>query len=260
MNKDKYIDNGLAYKEGQIINSLRLNGPEQMACDEMMLESINQSKDISMSLRFYKWEGVWLSLGYHQKKIPSKWIDLAKEKKINLVRRPSGGSAVLHSGGLTYSMAWKSPPRKKRQSYFEASQWLIKSFSAMDCPLRFGSSESITPNGNCFSSSSIADLIDAHGNKRIGSAQYWRKGNLLQHGEILLDPPSGLWRDLFNSPPPEPAPKNIPRTGLIEFLTKQFIAYWPRLNWIPTELREDELTHILKNSNNYFVNSSNSCL
>ena len=89
----------------QIINSSPFSGPVQMACDAMMLENLKKRTDIEMSVRFYKWKGTWLSIGHHQKEIPQKWIELAKEEKLNIVRRPSGGSAVLHSGGLTYSIA-----------------------------------------------------------------------------------------------------------------------------------------------------------
>ena len=241
----------------QIINSSPFSGPAQMACDAMMLENLRSRTDISMSVRFYKWKGIWLSIGHHQKELPQKWIDLAKEKKLSIVRRPSGGSAVLHAGGLTYSLAWKSPPRKKRQAYVEASQWLIQSFAELNCPLRFGTEKSIAPTGNCFSSSSIADLIDAQGNKRIGSAQYWQGGNLLQHGEILLDPPIDLWREVFNTTPPQPAPDHVPRNNLPEYLTKQCISYWSRFNWIQNELEENELANISQNSKIYFVNLSN---
>ncbi len=256
MNKGKNISNGLI-KVGQIINSSRFSGPAQMACDAMMLENLGKFNDISMSIRFYKWKGTWLSIGHHQKEIPQKWIDLVQEKKLNIVRRPSGGSAVLHSGGLTYSMAWQSPPRKKRQAYEEASQWLIQSFAALNCPLRFGTEESLPPTGNCFSSSSIADLIDDQGNKRIGSAQYWRGGNLLQHGEILLDPPTELWREVFNTPPPQPAPNHVPRDSLIDCLTRQCISYWSRFNWIQKDLEEKELVNIFQNSKSYTLQLSN---
>ncbi len=240
----------------QIINSSHLSGPTQMACDAMMLENLRKRNDISMSLRFYKWKGIWLSIGHHQKELPQKWIDLAKEKKLSIVRRPSGGSAVLHAGGLTYSLAWQSPPRKKRQAYMEASQWLIESFAALNCPLRFGTEKTVAPTGNCFSSSSIADLIDTQGNKRIGSAQYWQGGNLLQHGEILLDPPIDLWREVFNTPPPQAAPNNVPRSGLIDYLTKFCVSYWSRFNWIQNELGENELDNIFRNSKSYFIKLS----
>ena len=63
----------------QIINSSPFSGPTQMACDAMMLENLRQRTDISMSVRFYKWKGIWLSIGHHQKELPQKWIDLAKE-------------------------------------------------------------------------------------------------------------------------------------------------------------------------------------
>ena len=63
----------------QIINTSPFSGPTQMAWDAMMLENLRQRTDISMSVRFYKWKGIWLSIGHHQKELPQKWIDLAKE-------------------------------------------------------------------------------------------------------------------------------------------------------------------------------------
>ena len=54
--------------------------------------------------------------------------------------------------------------------------------------------------------STTADLVHAPGSKRIGSAQLWRRGQLLQHGSILLDPPRALWQQVFGQePPPLPA-------------------------------------------------------
>ncbi len=253
MNKGKKISHEPT-QTGQIINASLFSGPAQMACDVLMLENLKKRADISMSVRFYKWKGTWLSIGHNQKKLPQRWINLANEKKLKIVRRPTGGSAVLHSGGLTYSLAWQSPPIKRRQSYEEASQWLINSFSALNCPLKFGTEESILPTGNCFSSSSIADLIDNQGNKRIGSAQYWRGGNLLQHGEILLDPPKELWREVFNTPPPQAAPNHIPRNSLIDHLIKHCVSYWSRFKWIQKDLGKNELAIIYKNSKKYFFN------
>ena len=197
--------------KGQLINSAQLSGPAQMAADMLMLEKANSTQDFAISIRFYKWEGTWLSIGHHQKHLPKHWIQLLKEKEINIVRRPSGGNAVLHSGGLTYALVWKSAPRKKLEAYFLVNQWLINCFSNLNFPLQFGEDPTNLNSPNCFGISTEVDLIDAKGSKRIGSAQYWKIGNLLQHGHILLDPPEELWVKVFKKNAPKPAPRKIHR-------------------------------------------------
>ena len=82
--------------KGQILISPALNGLGQMACDIVMLEKLQTNPETEMAIRFYKWEGLWLSIGYNQKALPKHWIDLAKHKKLRIVRRPTGRSAVLH--------------------------------------------------------------------------------------------------------------------------------------------------------------------
>jgi len=245
-------------KEGQILVSPALNGLGQMACDVLMLEKIQKELQLEMAIRFYKWEGAWLSIGHNQKKLPRNWIDLAKKKKLRLVRRPSGGSAVLHAGGLTYSLAWHSPPKKKHLAYFEASKWLINCFAGLGVKLRVGNQVSTFQSDNCFDTSTVADLVDEEGIKRVGSAQLWRKGNLLQHGEILLDPPAKLWVEVFKRNPPKEATMAVPRDGLEEVLIRQLFLQWPQLNWNTKEFSTNELQKILDSSKSYLVNPSNS--
>ena len=90
------------------------------------------------------------------------------------------------------------------------------------------------------------------------NGQLWKKGNLLQHGEIVLDPPEKLWSAVFTQPPPKRAPKSIPREGLDKFLTDHLILHWPQLNWIQKEFTFYELQKIKAMSKAYLVNPSNS--
>ncbi len=69
--------------------------------------------------------------------------------------------------------------------------------------LFFGNQPVNVSNSNCFSTSTLADLVDKDENKQIGSAQYWQKGHLLQHGEILMEPSKELWKKVFNTDPPK---------------------------------------------------------
>ena len=177
------------------LKPLELNGPIQMAIDLFLLEKSFSDKDFYMAIRFYTWNGNWLSIGKNQKEISQKWIKLKKTKKLNLVRRPSGGKAVLHSGGLTYALIWKDPPRNKKQSYFKTIQWLKDGLKNTGLDLFSGSQKVNIFNSNCFQTSTIADLVDKDKNKYVGSAQFWKKGHLLQHGEIIMEPSKELWEE-----------------------------------------------------------------
>ncbi len=245
-------------KKGQIFRSPPLQGLSQMACDVVMLEKIETEPDTSMAIRFYKWDGAWLSIGHNQRELPQHWIALARKKKLRIVRRPTGGSSVLHSGGLTYSLAWNSPPKKKHLAYIETTKWLIDCFKDLGIKLRLGNQSSTFPSGNCFNTSTIADLVDNDGTKRIGSAQFWRKGNLLQHGEILLAPPKKLWVELFKQNPPSQFSTNISSEKLEHLLSRQVVRHWPQLNWGHKDFTSNELQKILTTSKNYLVNLSNS--
>jgi lipoate-protein ligase A len=73
--------------------------------------------------------------------------------------------------------------------------------------------------------------VDQDGVKRIGSAQRWQHGCLLQHGEIMLDPPEELWQIIFAESAPPSAPGSIPRDGLDHHLSNALQTVWNQLNW-----------------------------
>ena len=72
---------------GRLIPNLIGDGPTQMAIDAMLLDQATQAP----VLRFYHWDGPWLSLGRHQRNWPQQWDQLALEGRLRRVRRPSGG-------------------------------------------------------------------------------------------------------------------------------------------------------------------------
>jgi len=90
-----------------IFSTNNLPGFDQMALDLNSLNQTISNPEIILTLRFYFWNGDWLSIGYHQKEIPAHWEKLLSSRDINIVRRPSGGGAVLHSGGITYALTFK---------------------------------------------------------------------------------------------------------------------------------------------------------
>ena len=211
------------------LNPLELSGPEQMAIDLFLLEKSFAENNFNMAIRFYTWDGDWLSIGKNQKNIPKTWLKLLKDEKLKIVRRPSGGNAVLHSRGLTYALIWKYPPRNKKESYLKITQWLKDGFKKAGVDLFFGNQPMSISNGNCFATSTLADLVDKDKNKHIGSAQYWKKGHLLQHGEILMNPSKQLWKQVFDTYPPKIKNEVKDKDKIITFLKESFRKVWPNL-------------------------------
>ena len=209
------------------LNPLELSGPEQMAIDLFLLEKSFADKHFNMAIRFYTWDGDWLSIGKNQKELPKEWVEPLNNEQLKIVRRPSGGKAVLHSRGLTYALIWKYPPRNKKESYLKTIKWLKEGFRRAGINLLLGNQPVNKSNSNCFATSTFADLVDNEKNKHIGSAQYWRKGNLLQHGEILMEPSKQLWKKVFNTDPPKIRNEIREKDKIIFFLKESLSRIWP---------------------------------
>lgn len=195
-----------ALQPWRLLPSTNADGAWQMACDSWLLQRAVDGCHEPV-LRFYRWSRPTLSLGFHQRRLEPAWEALAAEGRIDLVRRPSGGRAVLHAGSLTYALIWPAAPVARLEAYARACRWLQEGFAALGLPLHLGdasprSSAGGSLPGSCFALGTGADLCHGPGLKRIGSAQLRRHGHLLQHGSILVDPPAGLWRALFGEEPP----------------------------------------------------------
>jgi lipoate-protein ligase A len=184
------------------IPPLQADGSSQMAIDGWMLEQL--AAGAAPMLRLYRWQRPTLSLGRHQSRLEPHWPALQRAGLIDLVRRPSGGRAVLHAGELTYALAWRPPSQRRQEAYGLSCRWLQAAFEALGLPLQFGSvaAAQAGSRASCFASGTAADLVHANGAKRIGSAQLWRGPALLQHGSILLAPPAALWQEVFGEAPP----------------------------------------------------------
>ena len=227
-----------------IISTLRLSGVEQMALDLHFLEKTISKVEILFTLRFYNWEGDWISLGYHQKVIPSHWEKLIEEGDIKVVRRPSGGGAVLHSGGITYALTFKKSSYKSF-SYELVNNWLIESFNKLGLSLERGHLKKSLIKDNCFGSSYTSDLVDQYGSKRIGSAQYRKKGGFLQHGEIQLNPPKDLWIKLFGEEPPKKVDLNLSNNEIIKYLMNSFLETKSNFKIETIRLKKDYIKKLL---------------
>ena len=230
--------------QGLIISTLKLSGVKQMSLDLHFLEKTISKDEILFILRFYHWEGNWVSLGYHQKVIPSHWEKLLKDGVIKIVRRPSGGGAVLHSGGITYALTFKKSSYNSF-SYELVNKWLIESFNKLGLNLERGHSGKSIIKEHCFGTSYESDLVDQYGCKRIGSAQYRKKGAFLQHGEIQLNPPRELWIKLFGEEPPKKIDLSLTNDEIIQYLINAFLETKSNLKIESIKFKEDEIKELL---------------
>lgn len=225
---------GKAGPAGEVrwIPPLLASGRWQMAIDDWFLDaalaaSARGEANYGAMLRLYGWSRPTLSLGFHQRQIEPRWQELAAAGVIELVRRPSGGRAVLHAGEITYALVWPKPPLGRVEAYRQTCGWLQSTFAALALPLSFGTEPAGQPPGSCFATSTAADLVHDGGAKRVGSAQLWRRGFLLQHGSILLDPPAELWRELFSAEPPALPPLPLEPQELGDLLRQMAERHLP---------------------------------
>ena len=103
------------------------------------------------------------------------------------------------------------------------NNWLIKSFRELGLNLQYGNLRKSSIKTNCFGSSLISDLVDQDGVKRIGSAQFRKKGAFLQHGEIQTNPSKDLWFKLFKEEAPPKINLALTNDEIIQHLRNSFI-------------------------------------
>ncbi|MEL6900836.1 MAG: biotin/lipoate A/B protein ligase family protein [Cyanobacteria bacterium J06606_4] len=182
----------------RLIPLIVATGAEQMAIDRWLLAQHAQGLQPS-SLRFYEWRSPTISLGYHQHQFPPHWKTLHyNDQPVDIVRRPTGGRAVLHQGDLTYALVTSGLQGSRRSVYRQLCQFLIDGWRQLGIDLSLGSAgRSYIKNPNCFGSATSADLVMADGYKLIGSAQVYREGCVLQHGSMRLQTDMDLFEAVF---------------------------------------------------------------
>ncbi|MEL6469836.1 MAG: biotin/lipoate A/B protein ligase family protein [Cyanobacteria bacterium J06623_4] len=188
----------MAASKWRLIPLLVTTGAEQMAIDRWLLAQHAQGLQ-PPSLRFYEWRSPTISLGYHQQQFPDHWKTLQyKGQSVDLVRRPTGGRAVLHQGDLTYALVTSGLQGSRRAVYHQLCQFLIEGWRCLGIDLSLGAAgRSYIKNPNCFGSATSADLVMSDGYKLIGSAQVYREGCVLQHGSMRLQADVDLFEAVF---------------------------------------------------------------
>jgi lipoate---protein ligase len=184
----------------RLIPFMHGSGRLQMAIDRWLFDQHCQGLQ-PPTLRFYTWKPVALSLGYHQKQIPEHWHQLAwHDQAIELVRRPTGGRAVLHQGDLTYAVVMSGVDKNRKVAYQQVCEFLIQGWRSLGVELQYGhAGRGYIHNPNCFGTATTADLVLSNGYKLIGSAQLRRGDIILQHGSIRLSQDAALFETVFGT-------------------------------------------------------------
>ncbi|RME90065.1 MAG: lipoate--protein ligase family protein [Anaerolineae bacterium] len=165
-------------------------GAWNMAVDEAILEHVGRGDSLP-TLRLYAWEPPCLSLGFAQ---PFAEVNLValREHGWDVVRRPTGGRAILHTDELTYAVI--APPEDPRvvgsvlESYRRLAAALLEALRRLGLePEIKGETPGAgnAPNPVCFEVPSSYE-ITVGGKKLIGSAQSRRREGVLQHGSLPL--------------------------------------------------------------------------
>lgn len=194
----------------RFIDCSHLDPAINMAIDEAILIA-HSTGEVPPTIRFYGWRPPTVSIGYFQH--IHKDIDLQAIQRhgLGLVRRMTGGRAVLHADELTYSVIVDEDhpaiPSAVTEAYRIISQGLLSGFQSLGLDAYFSTPETaahqealINPKSAvCFDTPSWYELV-VEGRKVAGSAQTRQKGVVLQHGSILIEIDEDKLFDVFRFP------------------------------------------------------------
>jgi lipoate-protein ligase A len=166
------------------------SGAENMDRDRKLLDELVAGRRPA-TLRFYSWNPACISLGLGQRE---EILDMeaVRAAGLDVVRRPTGGQALLHDDEVTYSVvASQQDPAvggTLMQSYHAISEALLSGLAALGisgegAPCEPRPASGLTPV--CFASASAEEVL-VGGRKLLASAQWRSRGAFLQHGSLLL--------------------------------------------------------------------------
>ncbi|MDH7480313.1 MAG: biotin/lipoate A/B protein ligase family protein [Syntrophomonadaceae bacterium] len=182
----------------RLIRSGRGEPAWNMAVDEALV-TVFARGGVPPALRLYTWHPPALSLGYFQG-AGSVRREVLEKLGIALVRRVTGGRAVLHCGDLTYSIvarAGRDTPEELSASYRYLCSGLLHALSALGIEADPGSDKTGRSSpASCFAVAAPSD-ITWKSRKFVGSAQKRYGSAILQHGSILIKPQEKLLAEIF---------------------------------------------------------------
>lgn len=198
------------------------DGATNMALDEEMLAA-RIAGEIPPVLRLYGFVPPCVTIGLSQKMDPAA-EERIRAEEIDIVRRPTGGRAVLHLNDLTYSFVGTDTTCGGRfstsvtESYKQISQGLVAAFAELGVSTEIGATGVAYRHlQDCFMATTGSDLHH-NGTKLIGSAQVRRRGSILQHGSVPLNQDPALMPRLLGEPLKNDMPRHL---NLFELLGRE---------------------------------------
>ena len=182
-----------------------LDGAANMALDEALLLS-RLRHGSPPTLRFFAWAPPTISLGYGQRLDGRIDLETARAMGLGLVRRATGGSAILHEGPdleITYSVAAAAGDFDGSADLLQTYRWigegLLAGLRALGAPVEMVPAKPSDPAAMpafCFARTGSFEL-EVNGRKLVGSAQRRQGAAFLQHGAIMLGAEPGRLRRVF---------------------------------------------------------------
>ena len=177
-----------SYSRWRLLLAAPRSGAENMARDSALQTRAARTGETVFSI--YSWTRPTLSFGRNQPAAGLYDIEKLRSASVEVVRRPTGGRAILHDREVTYSVT--APVREAaplRETYERINLILLEGLRRLGADVELASPSERAPAPStrpCFETPGKGELV-AGGNKLVGSAQWRDEGALLQHGSILVD-------------------------------------------------------------------------
>jgi len=192
------------------------SGPTNMATDLSLLDLADR-EGVTL-LRLYRWAPYCLSFGRNEPALRRYDRDAIAARRLDLVRRPTGGRGVWHARELTYAVAapiarfgsMAGAYRMIHELLAEAVRLLGADATLATAPERTGRLEA----GACFAQPAGGEVL-VRGHKVVGSAQLRQGEAFLQHGSLLLEDGQALVSELLQQVGREGRAAGAALSGLI---------------------------------------------
>jgi len=199
----------------RVLSDAAQDGPRNMALDEAIAHAVEAGR-VAPTVRFYTWDRPTVSLGCLQAARGAVEREVCDQLGVRIVRRPTGGRAVLHDDEITYSVCVPLDRSWVRlsvgESFRRIGEGLVTGLRSLGIAATLGKAGGALATsgeaGACFQTPRMPAVLAA-GKKLVGSAQRRLGGAILQHGSLLLSVDLAMQQAVFPSWPRQDPGKGV---------------------------------------------------